>query len=121
MFPLFNLSVLINCGAVDFMAALSADPDEVFDFCFCCRLLELRVFTLTRAPPAGKMTRRKAEKGPTSRSILRAATELSSLKSIREDASVLRKLPSAKGEYTRVTATLHSSLRVCLKDRGTLA
>lgn len=39
-----------------------------------------------------------AEKGPTSRSMLRAATELSSLKSIREDASVLRKLPSGKGK-----------------------
>lgn len=35
-------------------------------------------------------------KNPTSRSMLRAATELSSLKSISEDASVLRKLPSVK-------------------------
>jgi len=32
----------------------------------------------------------------TSSSMLRAATELSSLKSIKEDASVRRKLPSVK-------------------------
>lgn len=94
------------------MAGLSANPDNLFDFCFCCCLLELQVFTLTRAPPAGKITQRKAEKGPTSRSILRAATELSSLKSIREDASVLRKLPSAKGKYTqRCTALCWCVLR----------
>lgn len=41
-------------------------------------------------------THQHEEKNPTSRSMLRAATELSSLKSISEDASVLRKLPSVK-------------------------
>lgn len=35
-------------------------------------------------------------RNPTSSSMLRAATELNSLKSIREDASVRRKLPSAR-------------------------
>lgn len=79
-----------------------------FDFRFCGCLLELHVFTLTRAPPAGTISPRP-EKGPTSRSILRAATELSSLKSIREDASVLRKLPSANRKHTHCTA-----LRWCI-------
>lgn len=78
------------------------------------------MFPLTRAPPAGQSSQRKAEKGPTSKSILSAATELSSLKSIREDASVLRKLPSAKGKYTEYTV-VYSSLLVCFKDSGLLA
>lgn len=45
-----------------------------------------KAYCLTSAPPAGC----------TSSSMLRAATELSSLKSIKDNASVRRKLPSVK-------------------------
>lgn len=64
---------------------------------FCCQIQE-KAYCLAGAPPAGctKWVHDLKKQNGTSSSMLRAATELSSLKSIREDASVRRKLPSMK-------------------------